>query len=202
MYRKLVARIFGITLLLSTFAVWSQEPIAMLETVTTNVRNVMQANKKIIADNPKEIYKIANEHILPYIDFIEMSRWVAGRNAWRKSSEAQRKEFIAEFKILVVNTYTNALQAFGDRKIKFLPSRKKKTDRKRIMVFSQVTDEFNETLQVDYRLIKHNSNWKVYDIIIQGVSLLKGYQTQFSDTIRTSGLTAATNSMREHNSKQ
>jgi len=117
-----------------------------------------------------------------------MGRWVAGRNAWQKASPEVREKFIKAFKTVVVRTYATALLHYRNQTVEFLPSRESYEGQTRIKVSSLIKDVDKGSTRIDYYLIKHDSKWQVYDIIIEGVSLVKGYEAQYGDDIRAKGL--------------
>lgn len=176
----------------------SVDPIKMLEGVTSNVLRSLEANKN--KTDLKTIYSLVDQYVLPYVDFNEMSLWVAGRTVWSKAPEKTKIEFMNAFKILVVRTYATALNSYTNEKIEF---NKQKIDvhKERIQVKSLIIREGKnkENIHVDYRLIKRNGNWYVYDVIIEGVSILQGFQAQFSNTIRQQGLEKVTLQIVAHN---
>lgn len=176
-----------------------QDPISLLERVTSDILTELKKNQKRISADPGSIYHLVDDKILPYVDFIEMARWIAGRNAWRKASQDTKDAFIKEFKTLVVRTYASALSNYTNEKIEFLPLRKEAGEATRLHISSNILKTNGETIQMDYRLVAHENSWRVYDIVIEGVSLLKGYQAQFSDQIRTQGLAAVVSDIKKHN---
>lgn len=178
----------------------SGDPIVMLRDVTTEVMQALRANSSVIKNNNRKLYEVVDNYILPHVDFDEMAKWVAGKSAWAKASEETRNEFVDAFKVLVVRTYATALLGYTDEKIDF-GAQHIDTNKERIQVSSRVIRNNKEDVRVDYRLIKHEGEWKVYDIIIEGVSILQGFQAQFSDKIRQEGLNKVIGQIREHNRK-
>ncbi len=174
-----------------------EDPILMLEKVTGNVLQALKTRK---TQDLKGIYSLVDNYILPYVDFNEMSQWVAGKTIWNKASAQTQREFMEAFKILVVRTYATALNNYSDEKVEFT---KQKLDLKkeRIQVSSTIVRKGtkNEDIKVDYRLIKKGDKWYVYDIIIEGISILQGFQAQFSNDIRQKGLQQVIAQIQKHN---
>jgi phospholipid transport system substrate-binding protein len=177
-----------------------QDPIAMLKGVTNNVLRALKQYHISKSSSPKQLDVVIDEYVLPYVDFNEMSTWVAGRKAWANASEASRKEFIKQFQILVIRTYATALNSYSDETIEFVPQ-KIDTSKKRVQVSSYIKRPNKENIRLDYRLIKNGNSWLVYDMIIEGVSILQGFQAQFSDKIRQKGLDPVIQEIKEHNNK-
>jgi phospholipid transport system substrate-binding protein len=174
------------------------DPIKMMQTITSNVQSEIKKNRAAIDRDPTFTYKIIDRIVLPHVDFIEMAKWIAGKAAWNSSSPKDQEAFIREFKILVVRTYSSSLNKYNDEKVEFFPLQKSASNT-RIQVSSKITRAGKEDIKVDYRLIADNDDWKLYDIVIEGVSILKGFQAQFSEQIRNHGLSAVINKIKLHN---
>ncbi len=176
-----------------------EDPIIMLREISTNVLHALQQHKN--PNDLKGIYSLVDKYILPYVDFNEMSEWVAGRNIWNKASESTRKKFISVFQILVVRTYATALNSYTNEKVEFA---KQNLDlsKTRIQISSTIIRHGKENIKLDYRLIQKDNKWYVYDIIIEGVSILQGFQAQFSDEIRQQGLQKVIIQIQEHNKEK
>ncbi len=175
-----------------------EDPIKMLQKVTNDVLHALQTRRN--PNDLKGIYSLVDKYILPYVDFNEMSQWVAGRKIWNKATDQQRAEFMDAFKILVVRTYATALNSYTNERVEF---GKQKFDLKkdRIQVSSTIVRQSakQENIHLDYRLIKKDNKWYVYDIIIEGVSILQGFQAQFSNDIRQKGLPQVITQIQQHN---
>lgn len=182
----------------------AEDPIAMLKSVTDNVMQELRTHRQEVKKNSNKLYALVDHLILPHVDFSEMARWVVGRNAWKAADSATQTKFIAEFKTLVVRSYARSLLEYTDQKIEFLPLRGVVGDKQRIKVSSLIKESGKESVHMDYNLIRDNDHWKVYDIIVEGVSLMQGYRAQFSDDIRQSGgsLDAVIARMHKHNTQR
>lgn len=174
----------------------TEDPIKMLHGVTSNVLIALKQNKN--PSDVKGMYKLVDKYVIPYVDFNEMSEWVAGRNAWSKASEENRQEFVKAFKILVVRTYATALNNYTNERVEF-SQQTPDLSKNRIQISSVIERQGKENIRLNYRLVKHNNKWYVYDVIIEGVSILQGFQAQFSNKIRQQGLPTVTKQIQEHN---
>ena len=177
------------------------DPLQMMQNLTNNVQTEIRKNRATIDKDPTAIYGVVNQVILPHVDFVEMSKWMAGKAVWGQASAADQAAFIREFKILVVRTYAASLNRYTDEKIEFLPMQKSAST-SRIQIASKIHRSNKEDVRVDYRLIACGDEWKLYDVIIEGVSLLKGFQAQFSEQIHNEGLTVVTGKIRAHNAEK
>ena len=99
---------------------------------------------------------------------------------WDARSDQERREFIALFKSLLENSYANKLEAYRDEKINYLDEIIKG---KYALIKTEVVRR-SSTIGVDYKLIEENGNWKVYDFVIEGVSMIRNYRSQFTKIIR------------------
>mgnify|MGYP001077288658 CR=1 FL=1 len=199
--RKWARWLCALCLLLPLSAAYAaQEPVAMLKGVTDSVLAQLRSHQGELKSHPDRIYGIAEHLIIPHVDFVEMGRWIAGRNAWKKASESDQAAFIAAFKTLVVRTYATSLLQYTNQTVEFIPL-KSTEGKERLQVTSYVNGGDRGQIKMDYRLIKQADNWLVYDIIIEGVSLLKGYQAQFSEDVRQQGLNYVTRKIKSHNTQ-
>ena len=199
-------QIFSLVVLLlwTTVATAQADPIKTLDGITSRVMQTLKKNHDKLKSDPSKVNNVVEHLIVPHVDFVEMSKWVAGKSAWRKASKSQQDAFAKELKTLVVKTYATALYKYTDEKIEFLPLRNfnGSATKRRIQVSSRVIRTHKEDLRVDYRLIPYQDTWKVYDMIVEGVSILKGLQAQFSDDIRKEGLGPVILKMKAHHSKE
>ena len=172
-----------------------KDPVQFLHSITDQVLTELKNNKD---KNNKHVDKVVNNLILPNVDFDEMCQWIAGRGTWIKASDSERSDFTKELKQLLTRTYASTLNNYSDEKIEF-QNYGGDTKSKRIQIKSMVVRPDKENLSVDYRLIAVDDSWKVYDLIIEGVSILQGFRTQFSDDIRMHGLKSVSEKIKNHN---
>ena len=187
--------------LLKTSFVFSatQDPVLMLKSVTDNVAQALLTHRKEVQQSSSKLYALVDHLIVPHIDFPEMARWVVGRTAWKSADKATQNEFIAEFKTMVVRSYARSLLEYTNQTIEFLPLRAPIGDKQRIKVFSLIKETSKEPVHMDYNLIRQEDIWKVYDIIIEGISLMQGYRAQFAEDIEQGGLKTTILKMHRHN---
>lgn len=194
--------IFMFALVASTASFAIQKPENMLEDVTAQMLRALKQNDKVIQQNPRKLVSIIEDILVPHVDIYDMSRWVVGRNAWLKANNSQRTQFASEFKDLMIRTYASSLKAYSNQTIVYMPVKGDVSNKKRVQVSSQILESGRSPINVNYRLVRKGSGWKVYDIIIEGVSLLKGFKSQFSQDIQRSGsLDVVITKMKTHNDK-
>lgn len=196
--------VIGVFLLcfFSFSSAWAKEaPDEMLKRVTQEMIDSLKHHDAELKKNPDLIYQIVNKIIVPYIDWTAMSGWVVGRQAWSQATATQQQLFIDEFKNLLIHTYASTLQAYDDQVVDYLPIRGGYVGKTRVQVASLIKEPGRESIRVTYRLADKGDTWKVYDISIEGVSLLKGFQSQFSSEVQQGGLEKIIQRLRQHNAK-
>jgi phospholipid transport system substrate-binding protein len=128
---------------------------------------------------------IVDTIIEPHIDFDRVSIMVLGKY-WKTATPAQRERFKAEFRRLLVRTYTTAFTEYSDWKISYLPSTQESGEDK-TLVRTQILQSGAQPVMVNYRMVNTKGKWKVYDVLIEGVSLLQNYRTSFTNQIGDGG---------------
>ncbi|MBP9729659.1 MAG: ABC transporter substrate-binding protein [Gammaproteobacteria bacterium] len=177
-----------------------EDPVQMLQQVTQTVMTKINADASHLKKHPNELYAIVDTTVFPHVDFVEMARWVVGRNAWRDASESVRQSFIKEFKTLVVRSYAHSLLEYVDYTFEFLPLRTDPQTQKRLEVLSKAKGD-GRILNMEYRLVRDNDAWKVYDIIFESVSLIQGYRAQFAEDIQRNGVEAVVETLHKKNER-
>jgi len=152
------------------------------EDVLATIKN----DKDIQAGNQQKIFALAEEKILPNFDFDRVCRMVLGKN-WKSATPEQQAAFQKEFRSLLLRTYATALGKYRNQVIEYKPLRAE-PDAKNVSVKTQILQPGGQPIAVDYSLVKVDGGWKVYDIVIESVSLVTNYRSQFSNEIRTNGL--------------
>jgi len=120
------------------------------------------------------------------VDLNKISKLILGKH-WRKATDVQKAQFQKEFKNLLVNTYATAFTEFNDWTVKFLPMSLDPAD-KRVVVKSEIITASRPAIAVNYRMAKNKAGeWKAYDVIIEGISMVTNYKGSFSSSIKRSG---------------
>jgi len=165
----------------------AQSPQQLVIETTDRIIKALKAEQAEIKKNPARLYEIVDEIVLPNFDFRRMSSWVLGKH-WRKASPAEREQFVTEFRALLVRTYAAALNDNYDQKIDFLPLRAKK-DATEVTVRTEVQLDSGFPIPINYRMYRtEKGEWLVFDVSIDGVSLVTNYRSSFSKEIRQGGL--------------
>jgi phospholipid transport system substrate-binding protein len=144
--------------------------------------------------NPAAINEMVDKLIIPNFDFVKMARWVLGKN-WRDASTEQKSRFTSAFQKLLVRTYAKSLVDSKDTEIKYLPFHADDTSN-RVIVKTEIDRGTGAPLlPIHYRLYKKGQDWKVYDVAVNGVSLVSTYRGSFNSEIRAKGLDALITSL-------
>ncbi|MCB5207244.1 MlaC/ttg2D family ABC transporter substrate-binding protein [Methylovorus mays] len=167
-------------------AVADVPPDVLVKSTADEVLAIVKKDKDIQAGDQKKIFALAEEKILPNFDFDRVSRMVLGKN-WSRASKEQQDAFQKEFRSLMLRTYATALGKYRNQTINYKPLRADPTD-KEVTVKTEIVQPGGQPIAVDYSLEKTGEAWKVYDIVIEGVSLVTNYRGQFSSEIRQSGM--------------
>jgi phospholipid transport system substrate-binding protein len=163
-----------------------ESPDALVKRTAEDVLAIVQSDSEIQAGNQAKIFALAEEKILPNFNFERVSRLVLGKN-WTRATDDQKAAFQSEFRTLLLRTYATALSKYKDQTIEFLPLRMSDSD-KTVSVKTKIIQSGAQPVSVDYSLARENDTWKVYDIVIEAVSLVTNYRGQFSQEVRQNGL--------------
>jgi len=179
------------------FAVSS--PLNMLKTTSSNLLNELEAKHANLQTNPVLAYDIVRRLLLPHVDVQSMSRSALGREVWFKANAQQRKNFTREFTTLLIHTYASALANYSGETVKFFPLRGSIEGRTRVQVDSVIFQPNGPNIPVSYRVILRGNQWKVYDITVDGVSLLQNFRSQFAAELSQYNLNHVIERLKEHN---
>ena len=161
-------------------------PDVLVKSTADEVLAIVKKDKDIQNGDQKKIFALAEEKILPNFDFDRVCRMVLGKN-WNSATKEQQAAFQREFRSLMLRTYATALSKYRNQTIEFKPLRAQPNDTE-VTVKTQILQPGGQPVGVDYSLEKKAEGWKVYDIVIEGVSLVTNYRGQFSNEIRQSGM--------------
>ena len=161
-------------------------PDVLVKNVTTEVVELITKDKAIRSGSRAKLIEIIESKVLPHFGFQSMTVLAMGQN-WNKATPEQKRRLIEEFKTLVVRTYASALAAFSAQRFDFRPLRAKPTDTD-VTVQVRVIQSGAQPVPIDYSMEKTASGWKVYDVMVGGVSLVANYRTEFASVVRASGI--------------
>ena len=181
-------------------AAQDQAPDALVKNVTLEVVELITKDKEIRTGDRGKLVGVIEAKVLPHFNFTAMTALAMGQN-WGKSSPEQKQRLTDEFKTLLVRTYASALAAYSEQKFDFRPLRAKPTDTD-VTVNVRVLQPGAQPVTIDYSMEKTANGWKVYDVMVGGVSLVANYRTEFSNVVRASGIDGLIKDLQTKNKKK
>ncbi len=198
---KIIAAVFFTCMLTLGGNLWaSDSPVPMLEGSANNILVTLKENKQNLKGNQHIIFQAVERYLLPNVDVLGMSRSVLGRQAWNKASALERAEFSKVFTKLIIRTYASPLAEYTDETVTFSPVRGSLAGRF-VRVNSRIVRTHANSIPLTYSLVSKNGQWKIYDLSVEGVSLLQSFRSQFAQALQNSNMSDLIKQMREHGSK-
>jgi len=187
----------GIGLLLPTAATAQEAPDALVRNVTNEVLDIIRKDKDIQSGSTRRAIELVEQKVLPHFNFSRMTALAMGKE-WRQANPAQQKALTDEFRTLLVRTYSNALTAYKNQTVDYRPFRMQPGDTD-VTVRTQIHQPGGKPITLDYSLEKQGSAWKVYDVIVGGVSLVTNYRESFASEVRSGGIDGLVKSLQAKN---
>lgn len=172
-------------------------PDALVKSISDDVIGIVKSDKDIKAGNRAKINELVDAKVLPHFNFDRMTALALGRN-WPKANPAQQKVLVTEFRTLLVHTYSGALSTYKNEVIEFKPLRAAVADTD-VTVRTQVKRPGTEPVSIDYSMEKTPGGWKVYDVVVGGVSLVTNYRESFNAEVRDGGIDGLIKSLASKN---
>jgi phospholipid transport system substrate-binding protein len=147
--------------------------------------------------NISKVVQLAEQKVLPHFDFERMTRLAVGRN-WAQATPEQKQSLIKEFRTMLVRTYSSSLSQYRNQTIEVKPTKLGPND-KEATVRTSVLQQGGPSIPIDYAMEKMDSGWKVYDVIIDGVSLVTTYRGTFNDQIQKGGVDGLVKTLQDRN---
>lgn len=192
--------LLGLALMMCQMAVAEQLGAqALMQKLSNEMIHELTAKKLLLKnDNHHEIYSIVDRVLLPHIDMDLMSKLIL-REAWVSASNEQRQLFKERLTNIIIGTYAKALASFTSEKVIFLPLAGGEAGKEVVMIDSYIIRQGAPRVPVSYRLHKQNGEWQAYDLIVEGVSLIKSYQSQFAAILNQGNMNTLLADMAQHN---
>jgi len=172
-------------------------PDALVKRVSGEVLELIRSDREVQQGNARKITDLVESKVLPHFNFARMTALAVGPG-WRRATPEQQKQLVDEFRMLLVRTYSNGLASYRDQTIEYKPLRMQPADTE-VMVRSEVKQSGAQPVQIDYSMEKTASGWKVFDVVIGGVSLVTTYRESFTQEVRASGIDGLIKSLSEKN---
>ena len=181
--RRLLHVIAAVTFLIAGGPAWAGAPTDQIKDATDRVLKLLQdpqlAKPANLAERRKQIRAVADQ----FADWQETGKRALGRH-WRPLTPQQRADFSALFADLVERSYISKIEAYSGEKIVYVGDTVEGDD---ATVRTKLITKTNTEIPIDYRLAKESDRWRAYDVLIEGVSLVANYRTQFNQIIQQSG---------------
>jgi phospholipid transport system substrate-binding protein len=176
-----------------------EAPEAFIQRITNDTLNTIKADKALRNGDINKIMQLVDTQLMPHVNFLRMTALATGP-AWRKATPEQKKRLQEEFKVLLVRTYSGALNQITDQVVVVKPLRAGQED-KNLVVNTEVRGK-GSPIQLDYRLEKtpgQGSGWMIFDLNVLGVWLVENYRNQFTKEINAGGIDALIASLAARN---
>jgi len=161
-------------------------PEALVRQITEDVMNAIQHDKALQEGDKQKALALAEQKILPHVDFRYMTQLALGRN-WRAATPAQREKVVQGFRGMLIRTYSNQIGSYRGQRMVVKPTHLAPGDTDATVRNSFVSPG-RPPVEVDYSMEKTADGWKIYDIVIDGVSLVATYRSQFAQVVRNGGI--------------
>ena len=172
-------------------------PDVLARTVTEEVMAIVRADKDLQSGQPQKVAQLVESKVLPHFNFERMTQLAMARN-WRQATPDQQKALIEEFKTLLVRTYTSAFTQYRNETVEYRPVRMAPTDTD-VVVKSVVKRPAGHPVTIDYGMEKGAGGWKVYDVRVEGISLVENYRNTFNSEVQRGGVDGLIRTLRDKN---
>ena len=174
-------------------------PDALAKSTTNEVIRIVSTDKDLKKGNSSKVYDLVEAKILPHFDFEQMAKLAVGTN-WRSATSTQQEALVSEFQALLVRTYAASISSVADYKIDYKPLRMQSGDTD-VLVSSEVSKPGSPPIPIDYRMEKTDKGWKVYDVLVDNVSLVTVYRRSFASEVRRSGIDGLIQTLAKRNQR-
>jgi phospholipid transport system substrate-binding protein len=186
---SIIAKVLvGIAVMLASFSATAADmaPDVLAKKTTQEVLEIIKRDKDIQSGNQKRLLELVDAKVLPHFEFSRMTMLAVGKN-WNRATPAQQQSLVKEFRTLLVRTYSSSLSAYKNQTINFKPLNMQpgETD---VTVKTEIEQPGGKPIPIDYSMEKMPNGWKVYDVTVDGVSLVTNYRNSFAVEIRKSGI--------------
>ena len=185
--KQLFSLLAGVFLLAGNAFSADEAPDVLVKRVTEEVLTIVRTDKDIQSGNSKKAIELVETKVLPHFNFMRMTSLAVGKD-WNKASPEQKKRLAKEFETLLVRTYSNALTAYKSQTIVYKPLKMQPGDTD-VLVRTEIRQPGQQAVQLDYGVEKQdNGAWKVYDVVVAGISLVTNYRETFAQEVRNGGI--------------
>jgi phospholipid transport system substrate-binding protein len=183
----------------SAFAQEGAAPDELVRRTTTDVLNIIKADKDLQSGDTRKIVQLAEEKVLPNFNFARMTQLAVGKS-WRDANDAQKQALTKEFRTLLVRTYSTSLTQYRNQTIDVKPAKVGAGDTETV-VKTLINQPGGQPIPIDYSMEKTATGWKAYDIVVDGVSLVTNYRSTFAEEVRKGGVDGLVKTLADRNAK-
>lgn len=162
------------------------DPADIVRATTEEILTRVEADRAHLEEDQAALFALVDEIVLPNFDFERMSRWVLGKY-WRQATPDERVQFVREFKRLLVRTYANALFNYNGEELKVQPVASS-DDAKTVTVRTELVRSGSGSIPVFYKMHSRDGRWKVFDVMVDGVSMVSTYRSSFATEVQRGGV--------------
>ncbi len=173
-------------------------PDVLVRKTTDEIIAQIRKDKDLVA-NSRKLLELVDAKVLPHFNFTRMTMLAVGR-PWRDATPAQREELVKQFRTLLVRTYSTALEQYSNQTIDVKPVNMKPEDNE-VTVRTQITQPGGPPIPMDYRMEKTPQGWKVFDVTVEGVSIVTTYRTSFATEVSKGGIDGLIKTITEQNAR-
>jgi phospholipid transport system substrate-binding protein len=189
MQRVVLILLVFITFLAQALAVTTMQPEEIVKTTLERFFKAISKEGERLKRNPQNMQRLVDENLLPVIDFDAFSKLTLGHN-WRKATPDQRRRFTQAFKGMLIRTYTKYLLDYSDAQVTVLPNKEVQRNPKRQMVLTELSQPGKPPLAVNYSFWLNEGAWRVYNVSVDGLSLVHLFRTEFDREINQTSMDA------------
>jgi phospholipid transport system substrate-binding protein len=163
------------------------DPDVLIKNTVHDVLEIVRNDKELRSGNQKKMLEMVDEKVLPHFNFEHMTKLAVGKS-WRTATDEQKKQLMSEFRILLVRTYTKAFTSYRDQIVEIRPLKLDPAANEVTVKTAIVKPGSQQPIEVDYDMEKTPEGWKVYDLTVEGVSLVTSYRGTFADQVQQVGI--------------
>jgi phospholipid transport system substrate-binding protein len=182
--KRFAAALFAVSMFASVQA--QETPDVLIQGVSEEVLDIIRKDKDIQDGNTAKVIELVDKKVLPHFNFSHMTALAVGKD-WKKATPQQQQQLTAEFKTLLVRTYSNALVGYRNQRVVYKPLKMNAGDTE-VLVRTEVQQPGSKAVQLVYSVEKLDSGWKVFDVSVAGISLVTNYRDQFGQEVRNGGI--------------
>ena len=187
--KKLLALLFGVLLQCAASGARAEvpDPDVLIKNTVHDVLEIVRNDKELRSGNQKKMLDLVDAKVLPHFNFEHMTKLAVGKS-WRTATAEQKKQLMSEFRILLVRTYTKAFTSYRDQIVEVRPFKLDPAATEVTVKTAIIKPGSQQPILVDYDMEKMPDGWKVYDLTVEGVSLVTSYRGTFADQVQQVGI--------------